>query len=90
MIEVRKLREKRNDLVIDNQLVENRRSINRNGSRAPHEGKPDPALCFFHLVAKGGFGGASVDSVTQGMTRTENTVFYGAVAESQGSEQGVG
>ena len=49
-----------------------------------------PTLGLFHLVAKGGFCGATVNSMTQGVARTEYAVLGGSVAKLEWRQQGVG
>ena len=75
MIEIGKLGEEGNDVVVDDQLVEDRRGVKRDGARPDYKGQADAAFRLFHLVAKRGVGWAARLCVAQRMAGTEGPVF---------------
>ena len=75
MIEIGKLGEEGNDVVVDDQLVEDRRGVKRDGARPDYKGQADAAFRLFHLVAKRGVGRAARLCVAQRMAGTEDLVF---------------
>ncbi len=73
-----------NDVIVDYQLIKNRRCIDRYGSGASDEGKPNTALGFFHLVPKRSLCCPTVNGVTQSMAAAEDSVFDDPSAKIKG------
>ena len=75
VIEIGKLGKEGNDVVVDDQLVEDRRGVGRDGARPADKGQADAAFRLFHLVAKRGVGRAARLRVAERMAGTEDPVF---------------
>ena len=59
----------------DDQLVEDRGRVGRDGAGPADKGQADAAFCFFQLVAEGGVGGAAALGMAQGVAGAENPVL---------------
>ena len=75
VIEVGKLGKEGDDVVVDDQLVEDRRGVGRDGSRTADEGQADAAFRLFHLVTHGRFGGPPCLRVAQRVAGAEDPVL---------------
>ena len=75
VIEIGKLGKEGNDVVVDDQLVEDRRGVGRDSARPADKGQADAAFRLFHLVAKRGVCRPARLSVAERMAGTEDPVF---------------
>ena len=75
VIEIGKLGKEGDDVVVDDQLVEDRRGVGRDSARPADKGQADAAFRLFHLVAKRGVCRPARLSVAERMAGTEDPVF---------------
>ena len=73
--ELGQLGKERDDVVIDDQLVEHRRGVGRNGAGPADKGQADAAFRLFHLIAERGVGGLAALRVAQRVAGTEDPVL---------------